>query len=429
MLKRLVFVGLLVSLFAAGLFAAGCSKEKEETTSGPTPSGSPAPGVTDTQILLGTHLPLSNSPAAAYAPAADGMRAYFDYINSQGGVYGRKVKLIVADDHFSPPDALEAVRRLVEQDGVLAIVGGLGDPTVTAIKSYLEQNGVPDLWVAAGLPSLSDPVEHTRFVVFADYATGANVDAAYLKENYPGKTLGIVVENSASGTSGENALLNLLKDSGIKVVSRQLFESTSFDLTGQMQRMKADNPDVIYIAGNAGASANAVKVTREVLDWDAPIFMSGIGAIEMTIALAGAKNMEGVVAETIGKMFSEKDDPGVKLHIDLMKQFTPEVTPSSITEFGMAQAEYTVEALKNAGPNLTRESLIDGAEKIRDFCCLTCLVPVNLSPTDHRVAETFWYEKVVNGQWVRFGDPISFESTPGGATACKGPGEPVYPGE
>ena len=426
MLKRLAFLG-LAFLLAAGLFAAGCSKEKEETTSGSTPSGSPVPGVTDTEILLGTHLPLSQSPAAVYAPAADGMRAYFDYINSQGGIYGRKIKLLVEDDHYSPVDALEVVRKLVEQEGVLAVIGGLGDATETAITGYLQEQGVPELFIAGGLPSLTEPVVHTRFAIFPDYVTGGKVTAAYLRANYPGKTLGTLTENSEAGRLDSENLPGLLKEANIEVVSQQAYDWGQFDLTTQMQRLKADNPQVLYLGANAGAAANAIKVTREVLNWDVPIFMSGVGATEMTIALAGGKNIEGVVADTIQKMASETDDPGVKRHIELMNQFAPGINPDSTTVFGMTIAEYTVEALKNAGPNLTRESLIDGAEKIRDFCCLTCLAPTNLSPTDHEALETFSYEKAVNGKWQRFGDLVSRESTPGGATTCKGPGEPVYP--
>ena len=113
-----------------------------------------------------------------------------------------------------------------------------------------------------------------------------------------------------------------------------------------------------------------------------------------------------------------------------MKQFAPGVEPSSLTQFGMSAAELTVQALKNAGPNLTRESVVEGAEKIRSYCCILCLAPASLSPTDHRVSETMWFEQVVDGEWVRFTDtPVSYESTPGDVVACKGVGEPVYKDE
>jgi hypothetical protein len=111
--------------------------------------------------------------------------------------------------------------------------------------------------------------------------------------------------------------------------------------------------------------------------------------------------------------------------MEIMKRFAPNVEPSSLTEYGMGAAELTVQALKNAGPNLTRESVVKGAEEIRDFCGMLALAPANLSSADHRPTETVWLERVENGKWVRFGDPVSYESTPGKVIACKD-GEPVY---
>jgi ABC-type branched-subunit amino acid transport system substrate-binding protein len=424
MMKRLPVLALIVSLMvvaAAVRGLASCSNSKEEASG-------PVPGVTDTEILLGTHMPLSLSPAATYGVVADGMKAYFEYINSQGGVYGRKIKLIVGDDHFSPPDAVEVVRRLVERDGVFAIVGGLGDAAHMAVMDYLAEKGVPDLFIAGGMPSYTDPLVKTRFGMGVDYVTEGKILSAYVKEHFAGKREGIIYENNEAGLLALQQAEEAMADSNIKIVSRQAYDFVSFDLTSQVQRLKADNPDFVYMIANPGAAASALKVARETLNWDVPFVISGVGAVEITIQLAGASNAEGVVSATRGHMISETDDPGVQRHIELMKQFAPGVEPSSMTEFGMTIAEWTVQALKNAGPNLTRESVVEGTEQIRGYCCIICLVPGSLSPTDHRLGETMWYERVVNGKWVRFTDTpaVSYESTPSDVIACKNAGEPVY---
>ena len=427
-MKRLPVLAIIVSLIAvaaAGRGVASCLNSKEEA-SGPT-AGGPVPGVTDTEILLGTHVPLSNSPAATYGVVADGMKAYFEYINSQGGVHGRKIKLIVGDDHFSPPDAVEVVRKLVERDGVFAIVGGLGDPAHMAVMDYLAEQGVPDLFIGGGMPIYTDPLVKTRFAWLPDFVPEGKILSDYVKEHFAGKTEGIIYENNEAGLLGLQQAEEAMADSNIKIVSKQAYDFGNFDLTSQVQRLKADNPDFVYMFGNPGAVASALKAARETLNWDLPFVISGVGAVEITIQLAGASNAEGVVSATRGHMISETDDPGVQRHIELMKQFAPGVEPSSLTEFGMTVAEYTVQALKNAGQNLTRESVVEGAEQIRGYCCIVCLVPGSLSPTDHRLGETMWYERVVDGKWVRFTDtPVSYESTPGDVIACKNAGEPVY---
>ena len=425
-MKRWTFA-LVLSLMATGLVVAGCSSSEE--ASGPTPGG-PVPGVTDTEILLGTHMPLSNSPAASWGVVADGMKAYFEYVNSQGGVNGRKIKLIVGDDQYAAPIAVEVVRKLVEQDGVFAIVGGLGDSTHLAVMDYLAEQGVPDLFIAGGMPEFTDPLVETRFAALTDYVTEGRITSDYVKEHFAGKTEGIIYENNEGGRLELQYAEERLAGSDIKIVSKQAYDFVNFDLTAQVQRLKADNPDFVYVIGNPGSLSSALKVAREVLDWDVPFITSAVSAVEMTIQLAGPSNAEGLVSATTGKMISETDDPGVQRHIELMKQFAPGVEPSSLTEFGMMTAEYAVQALKNAGPDLTRESVVDGAEQIRGYCCIVCLAPVSLSPTDHRISEAMWFERVVDGKWVRFNDtPISYESTPSDVIACKNAGEPVYKGE
>ena len=206
-----------------------------------TPGG-PVPGVTDTEILLGTHMPLSNTPAAAWGVVADGMKAYFEYVNSQGGVYGRKIKLIVGDDHYSAPDAVEVVRNLVEQNGVFAIVGGLGDSCHLAVMQYLEERGVPDLFIGGGMPEFTDPVVKTRFGMVTDYDTESKINTDYMKENFAGKTMGIIYENNEGGNLELQQTEAGLADSDIKIVSKQAYDFTNFDLTAQMQRLKADKP-------------------------------------------------------------------------------------------------------------------------------------------------------------------------------------------
>jgi len=422
---------LLAAVLLAGLILLSCGGKDENGggTEATQPPGGETPGVTDTEILLGATFPLSQTPASAYAPIADGMRAYFEYVNSQGGVYGRKIKFLVEDDHFNPADSIEATRKLVVQDEIFAMVGSLGDLTHAAVYKYLEEQGVPDMFIGGGTVAFTDPVARTRFGGNPDYYTEGRMLGKYIAETYPGKKLGLLLENDAFGMDGKAGILQGLEGSGVEVVAEETYEGIVFDVTTQTQRLKNANPDVIAAYAIPPPAASLVKTAREVLNWDVPIIVTGVVQTDIFIALAGPQNAEGVVSVVFGKQIYQTDDPGVQQHIQIMKDFGQGVEATNFTLYGSSMAELMVKSLENAGPDLTRESLVEGAEAIQDYCCTFCLFPVNLGPNDHRPSEMEVYNKVENGRWVPFGEKVSFESTPGDVVACEGKDKPVYADE
>src|SRR3990170_824977 len=249
-----LLVALAGALLAAGLLVTACGEEEEEVQGTPaatatTPAAAEVPGVTDTEIVLGTHFPLSQHLAAAYAPIATaGMKGYFDYINdTEGGVNGRKIRFIICDSQYSPPVAAECARKLVEQDKVFAIVGGLGTPAHSAVWKYLEENGVPDMFILTGATKWTEPVVKTRFGGNPDYETEGKILGQYIAENYDGQKLGIVAQNDDFGEDGIKGLTAGIEGSDVEVISTERFEATAADLTAQVQRVK-----------NAGAEVMAV---------------------------------------------------------------------------------------------------------------------------------------------------------------------------
>jgi len=411
---------IVAALMGIPLVLAACGEETEAPTT-TTPSASPeasraleeVPGVSDTEILLGSHLPLSGSAAAAYAPIGDGMRAYFDYINDvEGGIYGRQIKLIVSDDHYNPPDTVEVVRKLVEQDKVFAIVSGLGDETHNAVWKYLEDRGVPDMFIASGLHKFTEPAVKTRFGGIPDYLIEGRMLGEYVAENHNGKKLGVLLENNEYGVDGLAGLNMGLEGSDVEIVAEEKCEPTVADVAAQTQRLQNGGAEVVVSLAGPLMSASLVKTAREVIGWDVPILVSGVDCSDIFIDLAGAENAEGVVSVVFGHQVYETDHPGIRLHHDIMDEYGQGVPASNFTLFGATIAELMVEALKRAGPDLTRESLVEAAESIRDFTCSVCLAPINMSSTDHRPMEIEMYNRVEDGRWVAFGEPVDFESTP-----------------
>lgn len=390
---------------AIALTAVSCVAEEDDEAA--------TPGVTDTEIVLGTHFPLSQHLAAAYAPIATvGMKAYFDSVNAQGGVNGRQIRFVIGDDHYTPSDTAEVVRRLVEQDKVFAIVGGLGTATHSAVAPFLEEQGIPDLFVLSGAEKWTNPVVKTRFAGNPDYVTEGKILAGYIAKEHAGKKVAMIVQNDDFGADGEKGLREGLEGTGVEIIAVERYESLETDLTSHVQRARNEGAEVLVTYTLPPQGANVVKVAREVLGWDVPIVVTGVDATDIFISLAGAKNAEGIVSVVFGKQAYKTDDPGVQAHAQILKDFGSGAEPSNLTIAGQATAELVVEMLKRAGRDLTRESVVEAGEEIRDFTCTVCLVPVNLSPTDHRPFEVEVFVRVEDGQWVEFGDPVGFETTP-----------------
>jgi len=395
----------LGAALAVGM-AAGVACAKDDQ-----PGGS-SPGVTDTEIVLGTHFPLSQHLAAAYAPMATaGMKGYFDYVNDHGGVNGRKIRLLIEDDHYAPSDTAEVVRKLVEQDNVFAVVGGLGTATHSAVSQFLEDRGVPDMFVLSGASKFTEPVVKSRFGGNPDYLTEGKILGTYIARQYPRAKLALILQNDDFGGDGERGIEEGIAGSGVTIVVRENYESTETDLTSHVQRARNAGADVVVAYTLPPQGANVVKVAREVLNWDVPVVVTGVDATDIFVDLAGKQNAEGVVSVVFGKQIYETDDPGIAKHIEMVKQYGGGAPPSNLTVTGQAMAELMVEALTKAGRDLTRQSLIDAAESISNFTCSVCLVPVNLSTTDHRPFEVEQFVRMQDGKWTAFGEPIGFEST------------------
>ncbi len=399
---------LALALFAAGLLGAvSCTSEEDGG------DGGASPGVSDTEIVLGTHFPLSQHLAAAYSPIATaGMKGYFDYINAQGGVHGRKIRLIVEDDHYTPSDTAEVVRKLVEQDKVFAVIGGLGTATHSAAANFLVERGVPDMFVLSGAAKFTDPVVKTRFGGNPDYITEGKILGQYIAKEHPDAKVALILQNDDFGADGERGIREGIEGSGVEIVAREAYESLETDLTSHVQRARNEGADLLVAYTLPPQGANVAKVAREVLNWDVPIVVTGVDATDIFISLAGAENAEGVISVVFGKQAYQTDDPGIQKHAEIMKTYGGGAEPSNLTILGQAMGELMVEALQKAGRDLTRDKLIEATESIRGFRCTICLVPVNFSDSDHRPFEVEVYVKVEGGKWVEFGEPVGFESTP-----------------
>lgn len=422
----------MVAVLALTAVACGDNEEEEATATAPaetaaatpaeTPEASPeggveVPGVTDTEILLGTHQPLTGV-AASYSQIAKVTKAYFDYINdTEGGVYGRKVTLLIEDDQYSPPLTVEVIRRLVEQDNVFAIVGGLGTATHMQVVDYLKDRGIPDFFVSTGaIEWVKDPEARPNvFGLLPNYIAEGAVMGMYIAENYAGGKVGVIGQNDDFGEDGYRGV-ELGVGDALEVLPLETFEATDPDVNSQVDRLQAAGADAIVVFAIPTQAALSIKHARADLGWDVPIFISAVSANELTVAIAGPENAEGVISPVALKQAYQTDDPAIQEHIQIIKDYADIDSANYLTLYGQTIAEVFLNVLREAGPDLTREGLIDAAETAEPFLCSVCLFPGQMSETDHDASQTVVLGRVelapedtFGARWVPFGDAYTWE--------------------
>jgi branched-chain amino acid transport system substrate-binding protein len=425
--RKVILLAATLTLFA--LFMGSCGGGNEESSNGSASKSGDTTGVTDTEIRIGTLLPMTGTAAAWGIALSKGMQAYFDYINDQGGLYGRKLTLFVGDSAYSGPVAAESVRRLVEQDKVFAIQGTLGTEVESAVYQYLEQQGVPDMYILSGASQWTVPVAPNRFTALIDYSTEGRTFARYIYDNYDGKKLGIIAQNDDYGKEGVAGMTEELKELNADVaVSVEYYDATQSDVTAQVQRLQNEGVGIMAFWGQPVQAANMMKTARVTLNWDVPMMINSPNALDIVAVLAGLDNIEGTVSATIGSQAWETDKPSIAERKEIMAKYAPDVTWDNTALGGYVISEGIVGFLKQAGPNLTRESFMAAMESLCKFMCDTCLVPASTSASDHRLVEAEILVKATvdrsteppTFRWVPFGEPYDYEST----TECTVPTPP-----
>ena len=368
---------LAVGICLAAMAVACQGGDEEETPGASTTAtavatGSPAPvtavpGITDTQILLGAHAPLSGTYGAVYSMIPRATQAYFKYVNeTQGGVCGRQIVYKVEDNSFDPAKALEAVRKLVEQDKVFAIVGALGDLPHLGAWDYLNENGVPDLLVSGGTHRYgSDPEGHPlTFQMLPSYKIEATLGGRFISETLPGKKVGFLGEMDGH----DDALAGLqdgLDPSKNELVAAESYEPTALDVRSQVINLHNSGAEVVVLGTSPGFLAQAIK-EADRLDWH-PLFLAGyVNSDDIIFQFASPKLLEGMITSQAFKLAAGRDDPDVAKHYELMQKYGGPA-PTNFSIYAQALGELTVEILGRTCDNLTREGLLEAVKSIKEW--------------------------------------------------------------
>ena len=384
------------------------------TSTGATAQKKYDTGASDTEIKIGNIMPYSG-PASSYSVIGKTEAAYFNKINAEGGINGRKINFISYDDGYSPPKTVEQARKLVESDEVLLIFSSLGTPPNSAIQRYMNQKKVPQLFVATGATKWNDP-EHFPWTMgfLPSYQSEARIYAKYVLKEKPDAKIAVLYQND---DYGKDYLKGFKDGLGAKaasmIVAEESYETTEPTIDSHIVRLKASGADVFFDASIPKFAAQAIKEAFDI-QWKPLHLLNNVSAsIAATLKPAGFDKAQGIVSSAYLKDPTDsqwKGDADIKAWNAFLDKYYPEANRTDANViYGYAVAQTMVHVLKACGDDLTRENVMKQAASMRNVEVHGLLpgVKINTSATDFAPLSQLQLEKFKGETWNRFGDLLS----------------------
>ncbi|MGH2892722.1 MAG: ABC transporter substrate-binding protein [Solirubrobacteraceae bacterium] len=377
--------------------------------------GSSAPGVTSTSITFGTHQPLTGPAAPGYSEIAPASQAFFDYVNAHGGVYGRKLHLVIKDDAYNPTNTVNVVHQLVLQNKVFGIFEGLGTPTHTKVVSFLNASKVPDLFVASGCPCWDNgAAQPETFGWQPNYTIEGKILGQYLKQHFASAKVGILYQDDDFGKGGLQGIEDELPASAI--VAKEPYQSGTTTLASQVTAIKSAKATVM-VDFTVPIYTAIAQLTSFTLGFKPQLVVSNVGIDPITVGgllkavskgkVSGTALIEGAITDGYLPSNTDVSNPWIKLFQKIHAQYDPKVPFDGNVEYGMANAYTLVQALKAAGKDLTRADLVKAVDSQGGKWTGPGLVPYRYGGSQHGGFGGAEMGKVQGGKIVLFGGPLT----------------------
>ncbi len=389
------------AILALALAAGGAQAEKMY-----------GPGVSDTEIKIGNTNPYSG-PASAYGTIGRSIKAYFNKLNAEGGINGRKITFISLDDSYSPPKTVEQIRKLVEREKVLLVFQSLGTPTNSAIHKYMNKKKVPHLFVATGATKWGDPKNFPWTMGWQpNYQTEGRVYAAYIMKNVKNPKIGVLFQNDDYGKDYVKGLKDGLGANENKIVKIVSYEVTDPTVDSQIVALKNSGANVFVNITTPKFAAQSIRKAYDI-GWKPLQLLNNVStSVARVLKPAGLDKSIGIVSSGYAKDPTDvkwKDDPGMVAWRAFMKKWYPEGNlGSGFNVYGYAVAKTMEHVLRKAGDNLTRANIMKTAASISNLKIQTLLpgVTINTSSSDFRPIEQMQLMKFDGTTWQLFGPII-----------------------
>ena len=338
------------------------SKADAESPDKDAVNASTTQGVTDNEILIG-HLGPQTGPAAIYDLARKGVDSYFNYVNENGGVNGRKIKLIAYDDQYQPAKAVQLAQRLVEEDKVFAMVGNVGSPNIAATKEYIVDKGIPLAFVSVGVMDFFDPpIKNFMGSAIMNYRLEAEIYLDYAVNELGAKTFAIAYQDDDFGKEGYEAVKGAIdKYPDAKIVEEVTFLAPDTEFSSQAQKLNKVKPDVVFHFGSPNPAANLKKAMHKIGLTSPAFIVASVGANDNNLfKLAGEDVWEGTYSSAVMPNADlSADEEQTKIFIENFSKDYPKDPQSGFAQYGWGAGQVVVEALERAGDDLTWDSFLE----------------------------------------------------------------------
>jgi branched-chain amino acid transport system substrate-binding protein len=379
-----------------------------ETESSAPASASAVNGVTDTEIVIGTHGDLSGPVALLGTAAVNGARMRFDEANEAGGIHGRKIRFVVEDAQYQVPRAIQAANKLINRDKIFAMLLGMGTPMNNAIMPMLFEKGIPNLFPISGARSMVEPFKKLQFTGRGIYYDEIRAGAKYFIEEKGTSTPCIVYQDTDFGQEALDGARDQLAAMGMEAAAVSAHKPTDTEFTSTILRLRNAGCDLVLM-GTIHKDTILIFETARKLGWEDVTWVGTNASYNQAVAELDSGAAEGYTAFVHMAAFY-RDDPGLKPELAewwdaYVEKFG--IDPEYAAMEGYRNADLVVKALENAGPELNHENLVAGMEAITEYTDIFGY-KLSFSPQDHKGVKKSARVTVMNGRWQTASDAVSY---------------------
>jgi ABC-type branched-subunit amino acid transport system substrate-binding protein len=429
-------VAAAAAVAGVAMVVAACGSGGGSSSSSSGALTASAPGITKSEILIGSHQPLTGVAAPGYDEIAPAANAYFQYVNAHGGIYGRKIVYKYLNDQYDPTITSTVVHQLVLQDNVYAIFNGLGTPTHLAVVKYLNSSKVPDVFVASGCECWDAPSTYPEtFGWQLDYVREGKILGNYIKQHFPGKKIGYFYQDDEFGQDGVKGLNDEIPKSD--VVAQESYNPTVTNVAPQVTALKAAGAQVV-VSFSVPAFTALLKLTSLKLNFSPQLVVSDVGSDPITLAgllesfakqggatVQGNALTQGIITDSYLPSLGATSNTWIKLFNKIHSTYLKKYPLDGNVAYGLAVGYTFVQAMLKAGRNPTRQDLVSAING--GLPQGASVAPYAYSAGDHNGITGAYIAVIQNGALVPSGPVQVTNTSPGGAITTYSGSQPAAP--